>query len=240
MRKSPLPWARLIAEFVVIAVGVLSALAADAWWEERTARQDARDMLAALHQELVANEEILAVNTDWQERWLAQVNVLLEEAAADGPSLPTDSVDHLLASLPGWTIPVYERGALEASLAGDRLRSLDDETLRESIAEWGTALDQLTEVESNQAFVQRWFDFLHANTYMPQIWNVGAERVEGWQNSTMPARSTIDYGPVLQSRAFANLLVERRMVSEDVLFFYARLRSALDSLRVGIEAELAR
>jgi hypothetical protein len=38
-----LPWKRLVAELAVIVAGVLMALAADAWWETRREREEARE-----------------------------------------------------------------------------------------------------------------------------------------------------------------------------------------------------
>ncbi len=45
---SRLPWKRLFAEFLVIVLGVLMALAADAWWDRVARAEDERTSLAAL------------------------------------------------------------------------------------------------------------------------------------------------------------------------------------------------
>ena len=48
MTRPRIPWTRLGAEFVVIVVGVLVALAADAAWDSHDDRQAERGYLAAL------------------------------------------------------------------------------------------------------------------------------------------------------------------------------------------------
>lgn len=54
MKQTP-PVGRLLAEFVVIVVGVLTALAADAWWDGRKEAQESVRILRAVEAELRVN-----------------------------------------------------------------------------------------------------------------------------------------------------------------------------------------
>lgn len=73
-----LPWARLLAEFGVIVVGVLVALLVESAWQERGERAEEREVLARIEAELVLDSAIIQDDLDW----FAQSVRVLEEARA--------------------------------------------------------------------------------------------------------------------------------------------------------------
>jgi hypothetical protein len=75
---SKLPWARLVAEFGVIVVGVLVALLAESAWQERGERAEEREVLERIEAELVLDSAIIQDDVDW----FGQLVPILEEARA--------------------------------------------------------------------------------------------------------------------------------------------------------------
>ncbi len=63
-----LPWGRLGAEFVVIVLGVLVALTADAWRDTRAERAEELEYLDALEQDFTENQGLLATHIEDAER----------------------------------------------------------------------------------------------------------------------------------------------------------------------------
>lgn len=73
-----LPWARLLAEFGVIVVGVLVALLAESAWQERGERSEERQVLERIDAELVLDSAIIQDDVDWFDQWIP----VLEDARA--------------------------------------------------------------------------------------------------------------------------------------------------------------
>jgi hypothetical protein len=64
--KPQIPWLRVVVEGVVIVGSILLAFGIDAWWDERTVRNDVAEALAAVRMESDGNHRpILEAPPGW-------------------------------------------------------------------------------------------------------------------------------------------------------------------------------
>ena len=135
MTQSRIPWGRLAAEFCVIVVGVLVALAADDWRQSRDDRAREQALMNGLHSDLVADSiglaQIQLINRRWDES-----SVWLQRRMRMEPVPPVDSVSAQISGV------IFHRfyqpvNAAYASLtqAGE-MSLIRDPTLRRRITEY--------------------------------------------------------------------------------------------------------
>ncbi len=86
--------ARLAAEFLIIVIGVLSALAVDQWRDDRKDRELARFYLAALEDDLRADSSAIAQAVERAEE-VGQAAVALDQLVRSADA-PPDSLEFLL------------------------------------------------------------------------------------------------------------------------------------------------
>jgi hypothetical protein len=91
-----IPWPRILAEGVAIVVSILLAFGIQAWWEERQALSLEADLLAALAEELEANQEALGADRERNAEALTMTDRFLRSAPESLAGLPPDSVFPLL------------------------------------------------------------------------------------------------------------------------------------------------
>ena len=184
----------------------------------------------AEREELRANTELVATNSEHHRVIFERASVLLSLAADPDVQVSRDSLDHLVAGLSIWSVPVYERGALDATLVGGGLAVVENPEVRAAISEWKLALDRTAQVESEELYHMRevWLPLLRSSAHMPQIWNVGRDRVPGWRTPGTPVSGSHDHSTLLGNQQFLNVVLERRMISDDILAFQSVLRADLD------------
>ncbi len=73
----------LVAEVLVVVIGILLAIAINTWWEERKISVEGQEILHGLHSEFVANQKILTRNLAANQRASQLINNFL--------ALPEDS-----------------------------------------------------------------------------------------------------------------------------------------------------
>jgi len=229
-RARQIPWLRVFVEGVVIVGSILLAFGIEAWWTNKQERDQEARVLGAVLVALRNNTEHLDFFTSLHEQQLARVVVLLDAAANGGSGLSADSLDHLLAGLSGATIPVYERGALDAALAS--LDLIENRVMRRRLAQLSRRWDELSEFEKQEAELVRdlWMPLVRARTYLPQLSNIGRARISEWEPSEIPVDRAVDHTALLTSDELVNVLVQRQWVHEDILLRQASVRAFLNGL----------
>lgn len=133
-----LPWKRLIAELAVIVAGVLMALAADSWWEQRKERRRANAYLRQLLVDLRSTERQIQGAIAGDTKTSEAANRIIGRAYR-GRYVPTDSLD----------LPIgYHQfrpltGTLTAIVQGGDLRLLDSDTLRYELVAYSSRIDEI-------------------------------------------------------------------------------------------------
>jgi hypothetical protein len=137
-----------VAEFVVIVVGILVALAGDAWWEGRVERREEREAIASLEDEFTASLRDLGNGRERHEEIAAAIRRLLEWTGPS-PSLPDDDAVAVTLNDAIGTYTTYNdrRGVLDGVIASGALRLIQNDSLRAMLAGWPAVVEDLTEDE---------------------------------------------------------------------------------------------
>jgi hypothetical protein len=136
-----LPWRRLIAELAVIVAGVLIALGADSWWEQRQERRRAEEYLQQLLNDFRQTERQLQSAIAGDTEKFASASQVIDRAYR-GRFPPTDSLE-----LPtGYHFFRPLTGTLTALVQGGDLRLLDSDTLRFELVAYSSLIDDIDTV----------------------------------------------------------------------------------------------
>jgi hypothetical protein len=130
------PWKRLFAELAVIVAGVLIALAADAWWERRLEREEARDYLQQLLVDFQETEQRLHGTIAGDSTTLESVSRVIDRALR-GNFPPPDSLD--LPTRYNQFEPLT--GTLTALIEGGDLRLIRNDSLRFELVAFSAQID---------------------------------------------------------------------------------------------------
>ena len=132
----------LLAEFVVIVVGVFVAVAAESWWSEREERQFERelreDMLTEFGENIAILEEDLATNAEVQAHMMALAT--MEDAALI--AMADDVLNAQYGVFPGWAGFDPAMGYVQALVGSGNLGAISDRELRLRLSHWSGLLDE--------------------------------------------------------------------------------------------------
>jgi hypothetical protein len=223
-----LPWKRLTAELAVIVVGVLIALGADAWWEQRHEDRQAEEYLQQLLVDFRETERALRNAIAGDSRSLESASRVID-GAFRGRFPPVDSLE-----LPtGYHFFQPLTGTLTALVQGGDLRLLDSDTLRFELVAYSATIDDVETV------------LRHTET---MIWN-STERVLGGRarHSQSALRRTmnggsgwgqVDVADALNDPELISALQVQAMASQIRLFNLRRLEEPTNRLIRLIQAAL--
>ena len=137
---------RYAIDGLVIVLGVLVALAADAAWDYRVDRADERVALRQLDAEFLANASQLDSVSAGHRQGLEAAAILLD-VVRGGTALRADSVRSLVRALDvAWTFNP-KLAALESVTQSGRLGLIRDDSLRVELVGWPGTVDDLKEDE---------------------------------------------------------------------------------------------
>lgn len=127
-----LPWARLLAEFGVIVVGILVALLAESAWQERGERAEEREVLERIEAELALDSAIVQDDVDW----FGQLVPILAEARAvlrgESDLAPTSALTVVFTAGLRRT-GVRDSRTFDDLLASGRLSLIEDPGIRQAL-----------------------------------------------------------------------------------------------------------
>lgn len=213
-------WQRLGAEFAVVVVGVLVALAVDAAREARDDRVREAAYVRQLQADLSATAEELteAISVDLRAREGADRAI---EAINAPPLPPSDSLVAWTAAATNSSASFYPTmGTVTALVESGELRLIRDEALRQQV------LDYHSSVEGALRIV---------DAVDPHTWRT-IERLGGmlsWAALLDPdeaRRFPIDWSALARDRAFHAALYDLRLASSNRLFALRSLEASLQSL----------
>ena len=137
--KRQIPWARTIAEGVVIVVSVLIALAADAWWDGRRDRAGESARLSAVRSELqdarLTYEGLVDV--------IASRTHLIAEVIRESSHYTASSarLDSVFFQLGPWSDPSPPTAAVDDALSGGGLSLIRSAEVRRSLGRYRTSVE---------------------------------------------------------------------------------------------------
>jgi hypothetical protein len=221
-------WKRLIAELAVIVAGVLIALAADSWWEQRQEHRRAEEYLQQLLSDFRETERQLqnAIRGDTEKFEAAS---LVIDRAYRGRFPPTDSLQ-----LPtGYHFFRPLMGTLTALVQSGDLRLLDSDTLRFKLVAYLAMIEEFETV------------LRHTETL---IWNsterINLGQVRHSQSASRRAANggsgwgQVDVAGTLNDPEIISALQVQAMASQVRLFNLQRIKEPTNRLVRLIQAEL--
>jgi hypothetical protein len=130
-----IPWARVLAEGVVIVVSILLAFGIDAWWAKTQASEEERAILSGIQEEFGENREVLDKLILRLEAAQADLGWFLGLSPAEAGRIPRDSVERHVA------IPIHRTfstglstGFLDATVSSGKLGLVRSPALRAALA----------------------------------------------------------------------------------------------------------
>jgi hypothetical protein len=223
-----LPWKRLAAELAVIVVGVLIALGADSWWEQRQEGRRAEAYLEQLLVDFRATERAIQQAIAGDTRKFESAGLVVDRATR-GQMPPADSLE-----LPtGYHEFSPLTGTLTALVQGGDLRLIDNDTLRYKLVAYASAIDEIETMLRHTEVM---------------IWNSTERIVLGrarHSRSTLRGASNtpsgwgkVDVGGALNDPEIISGLQVQAMASQIRLFNLQRLEKPTRQLIEIIQAEL--
>ncbi|PAP75443.1 hypothetical protein [Rubrivirga marina] len=233
------------AEYLIVVLGVLTAVGINAWWGDRQQAQEERRLLTALLAEADANEARLARIVAFHGAVKETATTLLAVSADPTSEVSADSADQLLTDVSWWSsYTTLESAVLDAAVQDGQLDVVQTDSLRRLLGTWHTELAAVrVQGEQERAHYETvWVPLLRAETELAQVSN-RAETVPGssdpYQGAALPTPPTpTDHRPLLQSRALRNALVQKVWIEDDVLFKYGQLDGLLRRLRAALATDL--
>lgn len=216
---------RLAAEFVVIVVGVLMALAVDAARDARSDRLREATYLRQLQADLSVTADDLAeaIAVDRHARDGADRAITALNAS---PLPPSDSLAIWLAAATNSSAAFYPTmGTVTALVESGELRLIRDEDIRRTVLRYHSAVESALRI---------------VDGVDPHMWRT-LERLGGmvsWPALLQPDdahRFTVDWALLASDRAFHSALYDLRLVASNRLFALSTLRESLDALLASLE-----
>jgi hypothetical protein len=240
-------WPQAFAEVGLLSLGVVVALAGQAWMEERNERVEEREYLVALQRDfeetLVESQEYIHIN----ESRLASVIALMEVTApSELAGVPSDGLDTLLLESFGFweynpTLETYQ----DMVNSGD-LRLLRSDELRVALVGFSELVLTIGTIDGLQLTQYDNFEMPFFRDHLAlgrvfQDYRGVAEHfgvtVSGLQ---LPERGFGHDMEALGSREFHNILAGRAIIHQDAIVNMAGAMMSIDAIARMIEDELGR
>jgi hypothetical protein len=142
MQSMKLPWTRLAAEFVVIVVGVLVALAVDAAWEVRSDRRQEVEYYRALAQDVRADTAEYRIAL-WMTRRSVEASQEVRAAILGDPLRSERPLSKSLYYASWVNYPDWASGTIDELYSAGTIRLIRDEEIKQAlhtyralVAEW--------------------------------------------------------------------------------------------------------
>lgn len=226
-RDNSTRWKRpltLVLDGLAVLAGVLLAFSVESWGQSVDQRARAQRMLDALEAELrVVTLEVTA-RIEIDETELAQIDTFFAAVVLpDAGVVPSqEDVSAMIESVAPRIIQPYQTAALDDLLTSGGLTLVEDQKLRQGILDYSRSL-RFEESRQENA-VDFWND--HLSPYYFRYGDLGKFLVADRLGLQAPPPVTDAF---VRSREFANLLGERRAITN-------RLRSARRGLLAQIDA----
>lgn len=232
------------SEIIIVVAGVLIALALNAWWQQQQEQRAERSLLLALLDEFVVNQsrvdDILAFHRDLK----ATVNILLTESANEISSISSDSVDHLLADVSWWASYVtLESTTMDAAVLDGQLGLIQTDSLRRLLSTWRSSVEAAAAMSSQEFayHTDTWLPLLTAEADVAQFANKAVTIPGGtqpYQGAPIPVGAmTVDHRPLIRTREFRNVLVQKLWIEDDVIYQYEKLVPLIRRIKSALERE---
>jgi hypothetical protein len=141
-------WSRALIELLIVAAGVLLALALDEWLESRKDRAEEALLLRSVRTEIKNILKDMDSEMVFRHAMLENANQIYDLAAAETPPDPK-GFDEMLGKLLWWSNVDFTIGAVNSILVGGKLRLIENEEIRFFLASLPERLASTKQTEAN-------------------------------------------------------------------------------------------
>jgi type II secretory pathway pseudopilin PulG len=124
---------RLAAEFAIVVLGVLTALAVDQWVQMRADRRTEASYLQRIEADLVSDSAMLATRRSSNEEVLQRLRVLFDDSRASGPVDLSNYADDLWGLAGPTFAPAPTRSVIDELISTGGLGLIEDAEVRTSL-----------------------------------------------------------------------------------------------------------
>jgi hypothetical protein len=222
-RLKKLPWGVLGIEFVVVILGILSALSVDSWWSSRADHREEAQYLVRLHRDLVRTSGVLEEEMGIHRATEERIRMVLEELQT-GPSpggiqLLEESIGY--AAGIRWFIPFHT--TYEELIATGKLALVSSDTLRSALGAYHR------QIEASGVFYERMLDKF-SERIEPSLGDhlvFSDVVVPGMEGGVSPSPFDTDASSFYGNRDLWNLLTVRLDMERGILHRQERMRVPL-------------
>jgi hypothetical protein len=231
-------------EVAVIVLGILLALAADAWWDERIRQDRELGLVLALEQEFEANRAELEETGRAHSNLLDHALFLLEQGRAG--TVPTQGVSAAVAGLMSEYRTDLNNGVLDGYLATADPELLTNAEIRSALAAWPATIDQLwqEELRARRLVDEEIAPFLAEHGDLAATFRIIDGFTAAGRDRLVPLRAAADSAnlnsSILGDRRFLNLVAWKVRAEREALFKHEQVSAAHDALLRLLEAEVER
>ena len=231
-------------EVAVIVLGILLALAADAWWDERIRKDRELGLVLALEQEFEANKAELEETGRAHSNLLDHALFLLEQGQAG--TVPAEGVSAAVAGLMSEYRTDLNNGVLDGYLATADPELLTNAEIRSALAAWPAVIDQLwqEELRARRLVDEEIAPFLAEHGDLAATFRIIDGFTSAGRDRLVPLRAAADSAnlnaAILADRRFRNLVAWKIRAEREALFKHEQVSAAHDRLLRLLEGEIER
>lgn len=236
-RKQPSWLAGALIEIVVVVVSILIAFSLDAWWDRQMERRQEGELLAGLLSEFKEVEAQIEEERRFHEAVKETTLLLMELSLSDDRPVQADSLDRLLGDLFWWGGESnYSSGTLTSVIASGQISIIQNDRLRDLLAEWPRVIGDIRENEANEIWEYRngLKPFMRTRANMARLANQieyepGSE--EPYPVTKVPESSSkTDHWALVKDPQFHNLMLFRLWTNDDILTEFNEFHPHLEEI----------
>jgi hypothetical protein len=197
-----LDWKYVVAETVIVAIGVAMALTVDAWWDERSDRAAESVYLQGLRKEFTATAFDLEEEINSSEESIVAIDELLNFMASEPVEAPSEVLKRISTALQTSILRPLTATYDDLVTSGN-IGILRSDALRNALAEWHAQLENHRRLEDHilaPLYIVT-DEFMMRNVVVTEMYPA---------NQVANAPFDLKLSGLLTDREFWNLLVVRR------------------------------
>ena len=220
-------------EILLVVIGILIALQVNNWNEERKLAKEEQVILKALHDEILANRQVLKEAHSRAKRIEAAVLSMLEYTGPDRPELTKARSDSLFNYLDAVITAEVNQSILKDLLTTGRIHLIQNDSLKHQLTSWIPLFeDEILEEQNNILFSTQ-------NLIIPftiQNYSLATVNIKDYRG--YESRFKTDHRDIYQLPEFENLLLLKEIQYYSLMRSYERMMAYSDQLLVLIEREM--
>ena len=230
--KIQINWQQAAGEGLILLIGIILALAGQAWWESRVREETISEHITNLLSELDANTAGTEHIIKRHDSNVAIGTELLRLMANDNSNVEADSVHTLVSPLTLFSDFRPATAAFDSLVGAGDLRIFEDPSLHLAISTYGRAIADHNVLQTELAEFQINHFMAFLENKIPLLGTDYADRIS---EPRPTSRFVFEPSSLFGSMQFENLVLRRVRAEGDAAVMARRLRGSIAELRVSLE-----